>query len=523
MQEIKKDQIDEIINNEQKSVNEKIIELYRVYNDNQLHPYILFRIAKYKYENCIKGTFKIFKKLAEIDDEEYKTASYYYLVKLALKAGNSKVAALYLNKLNGNEVETDNNNKEKLNETLNKQYSEILYKSGNIKGLLNHYNHLDALNKTTDVDHYYAFKGYLSKGDMTHAIKAIQKAIELNPSNVNYHKDMIDLYLQNKLYSQLLIQINKILSLDIDLEDREELKLQIPKITYKMYKIKDALEQVEQNISEGINNKDQDELYYKLLIRTADYYTADQVSKKIVGDSSTGLENYLNLARMNNRLNNCDKALNILDILDEARPMSYHFMYYRALTLIQMGEYNKASNIIYSVIDRYPNDFRFQTILALCFYLDGDKYASKEVLNRIPSCDGTKRDIFLRKELGLDYSSLKPEDDLYSSMINNYDFDKVYKTNRRRLCNNHSNGLKDGINIGGLISELNYLIKDLEPSYSMESDTYLIKYGEEIGLVNNKETQYLIAEALPNGLIYTIKPVIPTLDSKKNFQRTRFY
>lgn len=513
MQEFMKDEIDEIVSTKG---NNTLTKLNNLYNKYKQHPYILFRTAKYRYDNGLKNAAKEFRKIAESEDNEYSVPAYYYLIKISLKAGNYKQAS--------KDYEKIKDAKNEYLELLKPQLSEILFRSGRINELLTYYNRLDVLNEVTDQDCYFAFRAYALNHNYSQAIKAIKRAISINPNNSDYHRAMIEVYCENRMYVPLLKEIENLLSQGIKLDDEEQLKLAIPEIYDKMKSFKEAIVALEKNEAEGITRKSQDQLYFNLLTKVCDFYGAEQVSKKIVGYSSESLENYLQLTRMYNRLNLCDKSLTIFNEIEESKPNSMFFKYYKILTLIQLGEYEETINMIYSILDRYPNESRFNTILALCLYLDGDKNAAKSIMNKVPESDGSKKDVFLRKELNLNNSSKKQEDDLYYEMLYGYDFDKVYRVNRRRLCqNNHASGLKKEVNVGRFLSELNSMINDLEPSYKMETDTYLIKYGEDVGYVNNKQTQYFMVDAIPGGQLYTVKPVIPTLEAKKNFQRTRFY
>ena len=212
--------------------------------------------------------------------------------------------------------------------------------------------------------------------------------------------------------------------------------------------------------------------------------------------------------------NLCDKAISTYETLNDSQKVHSEVIYSKACALVQKGEHLEAKELISSIPDEDDKP-RYKRLEAYCLYLEGKYDDARHIIEKLP-CDATKIDIFLRYKLGiLDLSkyNVKPE---YARVLLNYNFNAVYDLAKNKYGESKFEKavrINQDVNLGRFVHYMSYAIDGMEPNYTLYRDVYLVDYGVNVATINKIPTSHFVVEAIQNGPLIDLKPVIPTEDA----------
>ena len=300
---------------------------------------------------------------------------------------------------------------------------------------------------------------------------------------------------------------------------------------YKARYLKEALALIKNYEKHNLTSDNQTLLSFRINSKINNDKEAERLFYSIENKDLINDDYYKMLFKMYNKEALFEKSFSIIDEIEYNDTTAYKYiLYYRASTLMQMGSYESAivllDEAIRDIIDTNDNEkniAQFYRLRALCYYLNGDLDDAKDEISALDQNDGRKIELLLRNEFDLPIDIISKEDLAYYQLLNNYDGTIVYNFIKGLYESKKSScGVAPEINIGRLIYDLNDIISDLKPNYATKLDSYLINLETPIGRLNEVPTSYFIIDAMPDGKLYNIKPIIPTEDGKKNFKRIRY-
>ena len=505
MESIYEEKIDKILSGDDKKFKGK--KLTQLLKDSGYDHYVMARVAQFRYENGFQGFMEFFTELQK--DDDYFLFSTYYIGAAHARKGRYEEASIELEKI----LHYDGICAEKARNL----YPEVLYCNGEYDSVLDFFDYLKENDLLNDAAYFYVGKIHYFNHDLDQTKIFVDKAIEMNPDEVKYHVFKRALCLDTKDYKGALNEIRTLQSLDINPSLRVKLDLLVPQIYETMGYSGQAFKSIKSNIDKGINNECQEQSYFRLASRFGDFQTVDEISSRLIPRGDFSYKNFTALIFSYQDENLCSKVMKLFkNELKEAKDLDISFA--KASTYVQMGKYEEAKNVLRKLMKVKKDPFYYRTY-AYCLFLEGDINRAEEKMRMVPPADN-RLDVYLRFKLGLlgDYIHMPK----YAQLLNDYDFNVVYKDIRNRLSNpDKPSRLNEGINVGRFASEIREIVKSTDPTYKSDKDSYLIDYGEEIATVNGTPTKHFIADAIPGGELLTIKPVIPSNDGISNYQRIR--
>ena len=511
-EELVRQKVKEIFDRENhKGIIKDLRKLYNETNDD----YVLFKLAKLELDSGkIEAAKTDFRALRRITG--YYACSNYYLALLFSRQSEYAKSIQHIEKI----LDTDS----EYYSTMAKQlYVRVAYKNRNYHESIKMYNELKQSNLLTEEVYYYATKSFVAINDIESAIKPLGKAIALDPSNRKYFKYVEECgrKVKERDYGKFIDFLTNLLRLDITYKN--EIKTMLPQFRIKTKKSFGIIKEVEENEKNGITSNKHKELYLYLLTGIGDYEKALEVFNE--NDFiNQDLNQNIDLIKLYNKECEYDKAHEICDRIQSLGCNESKEMYYRAYTFIQQGKYEEARILLFKLMNlNYVGIYKniYAGLIVLSYYLEGDLDNAFKYMDYLSKPDGSKVDTFIRYKLGDSTKNIKFGKDMYFQNLKKYDFQSVYERNRDMLSPYNVRGINKGVNVGNLFNELNEITSDMEPSYRLYKDSYLIDYGEPIGFVLDKETPYLIVDKIPQSGLYKVRPVIPTPGAEDNFQRIR--
>ena len=370
-----------------------------------------------------------------------------------------------------------------------------------------------------DVALFYASKIYYFKHDIETTLKLAEEAIKLNPDEIKYHTFLRAVYQDTKDYKNALKEIRILKSMNISQSLRNKLDILLPSIYEELNYGGKAFAAIKENVQKGITNTNQEKIYFKLASLYGDFKTVDELSDKMKCLNSFCSQHLRPLVTAYQNENLCDKVIGVIDS-DYVDKTAFEVQLYKANTLIQMKKYKEAK-IILEILMNKSNNPVYRLSYALCLFNEGKFDEARNLMQSIPTVDN-RLCLYLKYELGILDLSIFRNIPSYAKLLNDYDFETVYRDTRNRLNRDDKPyRVYEEINIKKFIYEMKSIIDSLEPSYTFDKDSYLIDYGTNIAHLNGTPTSYFLVDAIPGGNIITMKPVIPSKDGVKNYQRVR--
>lgn len=489
-----------------------IKDLKALYNETSDEK-VLYRLAKFEFElGRYEDAKTDFRRLRKITG--YYSCSNYYLALIFSKLKDHHNSIKHIQKIADLQHGYG---------TLAMQlYVEEAYKDGDYKTVDRIFEDLKRENLATADVYYYASKAYIHLRMLDKSVSCIGKAVRLNPTCSRYYKVIKMIYERiNKNYGPFIQMLKQAVNLDVPYKDK--LRLMIPQVEFKNRKTFTIIHKIEKNEEDGITSDKQKELYLYLLRSLCDFksYISYFEENDFTKNDPT---KHIDLVKIYNLQNACDKALEVCDYLREHGINEAKVRYMEAYTFIQMGKYNEAREILFNLMKTENRSYfkhAYNLLITLSYYLENNiEYASAYMVN-LNRPDGSKIDSFLRTKLDPDGEPIKYGYDLYSQNLKDYNYQSIYVDNRNQLSPYNVSGLVEGINIGNFLNEMTEITSTLTPSYRLYKDSYLIDYGEKVGFVRDEETSLFVVDRIPDQGIYRVKPIIPVDEAIDNFQRVR--
>lgn len=509
-------EIDSIINDGNKKV---VPRLYELAKNNDNDPYILYRIAVYKYEYGTPNAEDDF--ISLLNNKDYYYASNYYLGLINIRNKERNKAIKYLK----NTTSKNNEYAIRAMRLLVQEY----YVCGDYKTSINYFELLEKYEYNDENSYNYAAHSFKELKMYPSAINAIKNAIKLNtsePKYINFIKRIPTGKEVNPLLLQLLYEI-----IPLNTPYTNELKLMVPELMYKTRYLKEALLLIRNYEENNLTSVNQTLLNFRINSRINNDAEAERLFYSVEDTSLIHDDYYKMLYKMYNKEALFEKSFDAIETVENYGSTAYKYiLYYRAQTLMQMGSFESAiillDEAIRNIVDSNDNEqniAQFYRLRALCYYLNGDYDDAKDEIVTLNQNDGRKIELLLRKEFDLPIDKVDKEDSAYYQLLHYYDPTTVLNfiqglfDSKKSMC-----GVTANTDLDQLIYNVNKIIKDLEPTYSTKLDSYLINLGRPIGLLDGIPTPYFIVDAMPGGKLYNIKPIIPTEDGKKKFRRVRY-
>ena len=222
MESIYKEEIDNLINSGEKKIVPKLCELAKKNNND---PYIVFRIAVYKYEYGTPSAEDDFINL--MNNKDYFYASNYYLGLISIRNKKRNEAIKYLKKV----VLKDNKYSIDAKRLLIQEY----YVAKDYHTSIYYFNLLEKVKGNDENSYNYAAHSFYEFQMYSDAINAIKEAIKLNPQETKYIK-FIERIPADKKNSPLLLELLKeIIPLNTPYTRELRLMVQFPGISSSIF------------------------------------------------------------------------------------------------------------------------------------------------------------------------------------------------------------------------------------------------------------------------------------------------
>lgn len=500
MENLYKDKVDSIINS-----NSTIIYIDSLLRDliekSNHDSYVLFRTAKFRIDNGLKKYKSLLEEL--LNYNEYFQYANYGLAKIYCNENNYEKTFECLEKIKYLDGFYANETR--------KIYAHLLFKKEMYDELIEFYEFNSENNLVNESICYYTSKVFEIRENYKKAIKCMEEAIKIAPDNIAFHDRLRHLYNGRGLRAYELKEINKLIELGSN--NKETLlraKIVCLNVLNRTHELIDAIREAKEY---GIKNYKNDSQLFSLLFKYSDYEGAEEISKEITLRNNCNEQIYSDLIRMYNIETLYDKSLDLCGQLEQQNKNSILLLFGKANIYLQKGEFNEAKKIAFKLIKCSPKSTTFARFLALCLFLEKQYDNSKKLMELIDP-DTTKLDIYLRHELGIiDYSIFKEKPYLIK-LLENYNYDEVKKDIEHRFLGSVKDiRFNDDVNVKRFTDEMNYIIANVKPSYTLDKDVYLIDYGKEVASVHGKQTSHFIVDSLPGGKLVTYRPVIPTHDA----------
>ena len=510
MKEFYDKKINEILSINKPNVTKK--ELVKLIEESNHDHYVIAKTIVFRFKNNFRQSEQMIKLLDELvgDDEYFELATYYYAV-LDNREGNRDKAIEELQDIlhrNGEYAEK-----------ARRMYPGLLYADEDYETVLSFFDYSKENNCMNSETLFYAGKIYYHNHDLDTAREYVEAAVKMNPKEQKYHTFLRALYQDSRDYKNALNEIRILQSMNINPSLRNKLDMIVPVLYNELNFSGKAFVSIKDNIKKGLTNTNQEMLYYKLASQYGDFKTVDQLSDKMKGLSSFCSQHFKSLVMAYQNENLCDKAIDLInsDLVDKS---VFEVQLLKANILIQMKKYKDAKVILERLISRSSNPL-YKVSYALCLFNEGNFDEARKIMEKVPTVDN-RLWIYLKYELGiLDLSKFKfiPP---YAKQLENYDFEAVYRDTRNRLSKDDKPyRVNENVNIKKFIYEMKDIVESLNPSYTFDKDTYLIDYGINVAQLNETPTSFFLVDAIPGGNIITMRPVIPSKDGLKNYQRVR--
>lgn len=510
MKEFYEKKINEILSKNKPNVAKK--ELDKLIEDSNHDHYVIAKTIEFRFKKNFSQSEQMIKLLDELvgDDEYFELITYYYAI-LDNREGNRDKAIEGLQDIlhrNG-----------KYAEKARRMYPGLLYADEDYETVLSFFDYSKENNCMNSETLFYAGKIYYHHHDLDTAREYVEAAVEMNPKEQKYHTFLRALYQDSCDYKNALNEIRILQSMNINPSLRNKLDMIVPVLYNELNFSGKAFVSIKDNIKKGLTNTNQEMLYYKLASQYGDFKTVDQLSDKMKGLSSFCSQHFKPLAMAYQNENLCDKALDLIDS-DLVDKSVFEVQLLKANILIQMKKYKEAKVVLERLLSRSSNPL-YKVSYALCLFNEGNFDEARKIMEKVPTVDN-RLWIYLKYELGiLDLSEFKfiPP---YAKQLENYDFEAVYRDTRNRLNKDDKPyRVNENVNIKKFIYEMKDIVESLNPSYTFDKDTYLIDYGINVAKLNETPTSFFLVDAIPGGNMITMRPVIPSKDGLKNYQRVR--
>ncbi|MBR5662288.1 MAG: hypothetical protein IKX00_01390 [Bacilli bacterium] len=509
MNEFYKEEIDKILDIEKASKAKK--EFDKLIESSNHNHYVIAEAIKFRFKNNFQQ-IQIKELLEELDgdDEYYDLTTYYNAVLESRKVDKEKAIDGLENILHKNSEYA---------EKARKLYPELLYDTEDYDTVMSFYEYLKENNDVNDAALFYVSKIYYFHHDIDKAKEFAEEAVNLNPNEIKYHTFLRALYQDTKDYKNALKEVRKLQSMNINPSLRNKLDILLPVLYNEINYTGKAFEAIKANIQNGINNTNQELLYFKLAAAYGDFKTVDELTETVKRLNNFCSQYFRTLVISYQSENLCDKAIDVFNS-DDVDNSVFEVKVSKANTLIQMNRISEAKKIISDLLKK-SNNPQYKRSYAFCLFLEGNYDDARNIMQKIP-CIDNRLDYYLRYKLGILDINMFRNIPTYVKLLNNYDFESVYRDIRNRICSDDKPcRLNKDVNVKKFAYEMRDYVNSVNPTYSFDKDTYLIDYGYNIAHVNGTPTSFFLADAIPGGELITMKPVIPSKDGLKNYQRVR--
>ena len=508
MESIYKDKVEAIINSGDSvyKINNKLTNLIEESNHDG---YVIYMTAEYRIENKLRRYKKLLDELVYID--EYYQYANYTLAQIPLNEKNYVKVLDYLSKI----IYQKGNYADKAR----KLYAQILFKKEMYDELLKLLEYTSLKGLENESIYFYSAKVYMIRENTKEAINCLKEAVRIEPDNIAFHDKLRHLYYDMGYRADELKEIDKLIELGSN--NKEVILRSKLACLNSLHRSHELIEAIKEAKKFGIENSKNDDQLFALLFKYSDYDGVEEMSKEIISKGNMNIQKYSDLMRMYNIETLYDKSLNLYEKLKPASEKNIALLYAKANIHLQKGEYKKAKDIIFQLINRSPKSTVFARFLALCLFLE-NKYDEARKVMQLIEPETTKLDIYLRHELCiLDYHIFK-EKPFLIKLLENYNYEDVRNDIEHRFIGSMKDiRFNDDIDVRKFTDDMHYIVSNVKPNYTLDKDVYLIDYGKEVASIHGKQTGHFIVDALPGGKLVTYRPVIATQDAVNENKYTR--
>ena len=227
----------------------------------------------------------------------------------------------------------------------------------------------------TGEDRYFNFSAaqiLIKKGDLTSAIKFMEKAVELDETSVYLKKELAIIYLQNQENSKALEIFEKIIDQH---PDHIESLIMLAKIKQGMGHFEDAKKAYENVLSLDLKQKDIYLLLGDLYLRDNDFNNALRIYKQLVDNFPDSYVGYFFIGRVYAQQGDLDKAKKSFEKTLEIEPDLIEPQFEIIKIYQKKGRGKKTVSIYNDILKKNPEDIR--ATIGLGYYYHENKMKQK--------------------------------------------------------------------------------------------------------------------------------------------------